>query len=90
MAKRQNAAIAPDQIERDGEDRVAEIFAEQLHQIRRQIEAENSADTPSDSTGTRMAATMRIATKAEAKLVEPRAHASTARPRRAKSPRGRL
>ena len=38
MAERQNAAIAPDEIERDGEDRVAEIFAEQLHQIGRQVE----------------------------------------------------
>ena len=38
MAERQDAAIAPDEVERDGEDGVAEIFAEQLHQIGRDVE----------------------------------------------------
>ena len=63
VAERQNAAIAPDQIERDGEDRVAEIFAEQLHQIGRQVEAENWARPQATATARRWPPTMRIATK---------------------------
>ncbi len=38
VAERQDAAIAPDEIERDGEDRVAKVLAEQLHQIGRDVE----------------------------------------------------
>src|SRR5271169_4296701 len=89
MAKRQNAAIAPDQIERNGEDRVTEVFAEQLHQIRRKVEGRigrhakrqhRHQDRRDD----------KDRDKDQAKLVKPGAHASTARPRRAKSPLGRL
>ena len=89
MAERQNAAIAPDQIERDGEDRVTKIFAEQLHQIRRQVEGRigrhaerqhRHQDRRDD----------KDRDEDDPELVEAGAHASTARPRRAKSPLGRL
>jgi hypothetical protein len=37
MAERENAAIAPDQIEREREHGIAQIFAEQRHEISRHI-----------------------------------------------------
>ncbi len=89
MAERQNAAIAPDEIERDRENCIAKIFTEQLHQIGRQVEGgigrhperqHRHYDGCHDEDGD----------ERQAKLVETNAHASTARPRRAKSPRGRL
>ena len=38
MAERENAAIAPDQVDREREDGVADIFAQQRHQIGRHLE----------------------------------------------------
>ena len=56
VAERQDAAIAPDEIERDGEDRVAEILAEKLHQIGRDVEGRIRRASPATATGTRIAA----------------------------------
>ncbi len=38
MAERENAAIAPDQVDRERQNRVADIFAEQRHQIGRHLQ----------------------------------------------------
>ncbi len=38
MAERENAAVAPDQVDRQREQRVAEIFSEQRHQIGRHVQ----------------------------------------------------
>ena len=40
VAERENAAIAPHEIERDRQDRIAEIFAEQRYEIGRQMQGE--------------------------------------------------
>src|SRR5271165_3197944 len=89
MAERQDAAIAPDEIEGDGEDRVAKILAEQLDQVGRQVKRrigrrgqghERHHDRRGDEDRD----------EREAERVQSRAHASTARPRSANSPLGRL
>ena len=93
VAERQNSAIAPDQIERERQDGVAEVFAEQRHDIGRhvkgrarrqeQIEQRNHRGQQGEHAQEDAAATIQALEKAG------RDHASTARPLSANMPRGR-
>src|SRR6187401_2713642 len=94
MAEREDAAIAPDQVDRQREDGVAGIFAEQRHQIGRHLEhragrqqqvgqrdQHAEAGHHQDEDG---------GAAVERTRQEMRRHASTARPLSANSPRGRF
>ena len=75
------------------EQRKAEIFAEQRHQMIGQVERRCRARTARFRTGTRMAAAASRARTTSAlpdRTSDWRRHASTALPLSAKSPRGRL
>ncbi len=52
VPERKNAAIAPHQIERDGEDGVAEIFAEQRHDVGRHMQRRSVGGSSRLSSGT--------------------------------------
>src|SRR6187402_1459290 len=94
MAERENAAIAPDQVDRQRQDGVADIFAEQRHQIGRHLEhrargqqqvgqRDQDADRGDHREKDGGAAIQRT-------LEHMRHHASTARPLTANRPRGRF
>ena len=55
VAEREDAAIAPDQIERQRQQRVAEIFADQRHDIGRHVQRAVGRQRQRLSTGTRIA-----------------------------------
>src|SRR6185312_1161340 len=94
VAERENAAITPDQIDGECQDRVADIFAEQRHQIGRHLQhgadrqqqirqRDQRAKRGDDDHEQRRAAIQRAREHV-------RHHASTARPLSANSPRGRF
>src|SRR5208337_3866084 len=89
VAERQDAAIAPDEIERDGEDGVADVFAEQLHQIGRDVEG-GIGRRRQRQDGHEDRRQREESHENEAETVQSLAHASTARPLSANSPRGRF
>src|SRR5450755_632918 len=94
MAERKNAAIAPDQVDRERQDRVADIFSEQRYQVSRHLkhrarrqqqigQRQQHADRGDDDQEHRRAAIQRA-------REDMRHHASTARPFSANRPRGRF
>src|SRR5262249_22746875 len=94
VAKREDAAIAPDQIDRKCQDRVADVLAEQRDEIARQMEGrrirhEQIEQRHQDRNGGEQRQENGGAAVERAGEREG-AHASTARPLRANSPRGRF
>src|SRR4029077_16612766 len=91
---REDAAIAPDQVDRQRQQREAEVLAEQRHEIRRQMERrgrrhhqieqrhQNADDGQGDEEGDGAAI--------ERASDEAGYHAATALPFKANSPRGRF
>ena len=94
MAEREDAAIAPDEVERERQQRVAEILAEQRDHIGRHVEGAVAARRRlSSGTSTATAASTQQERRAAPveRAEEPGAdHASTARPFSANRPRGRF
>src|SRR6185312_16192335 len=94
VAEREDAAIAPDQVDREREDRVADIFAPKRDQIsrhmqrrglrRQQVEQRHRDADGDQHQHERHRAAIERADERR------RHHASTARPLRANSPRGRF
>src|SRR5262249_25841655 len=94
VAKREDAAIAPDQIDRERQDRVADVFAEQRDEIARQVEGRGSWHEQIEQWhrdrdgGEQRQENGRAAVERAGEREG--AHASTARPLSANSPRGRF
>src|SRR5665213_1005402 len=94
MAKRENAAIAPDQVDRERENCVTDIFAEQRHQIGRHLEQRAGRQqqvrqrNQHARSGHHDQEYGRAAVQRTREHV--RHHASTARPLSANRPRGRF
>src|SRR6202158_4652005 len=94
MAERENAAIAPDQIDRERENGVADIFAEQRHQIGRHLEegaCRQQQVRQRDQYAERGNHDQEYGRAAVQRAREHvRHHACTARPSNANRPRGRF
>src|SRR6202034_4143251 len=94
LAERKNAAIAPDQIDRQSEDRVTEIFSEQCHQIGGDVEVgglrhREIEHRHGDRNG-RQRDQENSRGAVERSDEDMRVHASTALPLSANRPRGRF
>src|SRR5262249_33861033 len=94
VPERKNAAIAPDQIDRQCQQRKTKILAEQRHEIRRQVKRRALRDREIEHRNENSDRRQRDQ-KGECAAIERareqvRHHASTARPFRANNPRGRF
>src|SRR5262249_24814044 len=94
VAERKDAAIAPDQVDRQRQQRETNVFAEQRHEIRRQIERRRRRQRQvedrhqnCDRRERREKGNRAAIERAQDEVAD---HASTARPFKANSPRGRF
>src|SRR5262249_7596948 len=94
VAERKDAAIAPDQVDRQRQNRVADIFAEQRHQIGRHVQRRRrrycEIEHWHQDRGRRDHDQEDRGAAIERADEDMRVHASTALPLRANSPRGRF